>query len=211
MSVGEIEIRSVVSQQTLRYAIEKTQFSIGGEWDNNRWVLEVKNLFYFRGEEPHEIRTPPDKRGPLFVYNRSISPEEISEKGWLRSLQVADAKFASNEIPFPAGISFGPGHLGVSEMTYSMTWVSDFEFRCQAHGILVNFNDDPAVLDGASFEFAIQLPFEGIWLESNNREDKGMIDGFYESLFGMMDFTKEFDMFTDAVVLRAGPQIGSGG
>lgn len=202
MHAGQIEIRSV-SQRTFEYALEKTQFSIAGEWNDSRWVMEVKNLFYFRGKGPHEIGTPPDARGPLFAFNRSISPEEITESGWLQSLQLTDARFASSELPFPAGISFGSCHLAVSDMTYGMTWLTDLEFRCQARGTLKKIHEDPHGLDGARFEFAIQLPFNGIWLESNNPEDRADIDRFYEGLFGTLDFTKEFDMFTDSVVLRA--------
>jgi hypothetical protein len=202
MNTSEIEILSV-SGQAWKYPLEKTQFSIAGEWDNEGWLLKVKHLFYFQGEGPHEIGTPLEKLGPLFSFNRSVSPDEIKEKGLIVSLQMADSKFASNEIPFPAGISFGSRHWAVREMSCSITWLSFLEFRCRVNGTLRSIQDDPRGLDEATFGLAIQTPFDGIWLESNHPEDRAKIDSFYDALFGTLDFTKEFDVFTDGIVLRA--------
>ncbi len=200
MSSGYLEIRSVT--QHFRYPLEKTQFSIAGEWEGG-CALSVRSLYYFRGEGPHELATPPDQRGPLFQFVRPITRDVIDRHGAIQGLQIHDASFQATEIPFPAGLSFGGCHLGVKQLNYSLTWLKDIEFHCRANGSLQYIHSDPRGLDGANFDLEIQLPFDGVWLESADPRDKEQLNRFYDSLFGTLDLSKHFDEFSDSVVLRA--------
>lgn len=200
MSSGYLEIRSV--DRNFRYPLEKTQFSVSGDWDD-ACALQVRSLYYFAGEGPHEIATPPDERGPLFQFIRPITRDVIDSHGAIHGLQIPDASFEATRVPFPAGLSFGGCHLGVKQLNYSLTWLKDLEFQCRAEGSLQCIDRDPRRLDGANFSLDIQLPFDGVWLESADPRNKEPLNRFYDALFGKLEFSKHFDEFSDAVVLRA--------
>lgn len=201
LSSDYLEIRSV-SQQIWRYPIEKTQFSVAGEWDDG-CALEVRSLCYFRGEGPHELATPPEQRGPLFQFTRPITRDAIARQGVIQGLQLHDARFEAIAVPFPAGVSFGSCHLGVRQMSYSLTWLRDLDFQCRVDGSLQQIHHDPLGLDGAAFKLEVQLPFDGVWIESADPAEKEELNRLYDSLFGSLGLTKQFDEFLDAVVLRA--------
>ena len=90
-------------------------------------------------------------------------------------------------------------------MSYSLTWLRDLEFQCRAEGSLQRIYHDPLGLDGATFKLEVELPFEGVWLESADPADKEKLNRFYDSLFGSLGLEKEFDEFLDGIVLRAHP------
>lgn len=208
MATGEIELR-IAGQQRWTYPIERTQFSISGQWSGDRFLLELRTLFYFQGEAPHEIGAPVEKRGPLFQFVRPIAAEEIVAKGPLHALELADASYSASEAPFPGGISFGTCHLAVREMTVRVAWLRGVDFECQVHGVLQVLHDDPLGVgrrfDGATFELALRdLAFQGVWLESDDPADEAKLERFLDDYFGTLELGKEVDRFDDAVVLRAG-------
>jgi hypothetical protein len=202
MTTGQLAIRPLGAPASA-FQLERTQFSLAGDWDVRFQTLEVRSLFYFKGDRPHEIATPPELCGPLFQFVRSIPTEDFRKSEALQSLQLAGATFEASDIPFPAGISFGSIHYGTRSMTVSLTWLRGLQFQCQCAGTLQRISEDPRVLDGAAFEFAIELPFDGVWLESANAEDRPKIEHFYDSLFGHLNLITELDQHADGVVLRA--------
>ncbi|HVR96065.1 MAG TPA: hypothetical protein VMW27_05590 [Thermoanaerobaculia bacterium] len=203
MTSGHLQIRTT-HQRLCSYEIERAQFSLAGDWQGKCRSLEVRSLYYFGGNAPHEVATPPEQRGPLFTFVRTL--EDVADgPGALRSLELVSAKFAAAGIPFPAGISFGTSHLGIREMTYSLAWLGDLRFQCRAEGRLECIGEDSRDLHEATFKLEAQLAFDGVWLESADPQDTVNIEQFYDSRFGDLGLTKELDCFADAVVLRAYP------
>lgn len=201
MTSGHLQFRAA-NQNLLRFEVERTQFSLAGEWRDEGRFLEVRSLFYFRGEAPHGIATPPERRGPLFTFVRQLEDVPVGLAA-IRGFELDRARFEATEVPYPAGVSFGSIHFGLSTLTYTLTWLRDLTFECRADGRLELIGDGSHDLHGAAVELHLELAFDGVWLESSNPADVESLEAFYQSRFAHMGLVKELDRFTDAIVLRA--------
>lgn len=202
LNAGYINVCSAASQNWI-YWLESSQFSIYGELNQGIFALEVRNQFNFQPNVSGEITVPTVLMGVTFEFIRSISEGSIEPGSVLESLQLFNIRLDHTEIPFPAGLQLGLHHFGIKKFNYSIIFMDQMHFQCQAEGVLAHIGPSRHELDQAKFSFDIKIPFDGIWLESEYPEDKYLLNKFYVDHFSSLNLDTDFDEFSDCVVLRA--------
>ena len=190
-----------------RAVSRQTQFSLFQNIDEDVDTFRVKLYVLFgRCADHGQARLRLEE--PAFqVTERTIAAADL-RVGLVSALEGFSFRAEASAVPFPAGLGYGPLWTGATSVRIVLKGVGGYLFRVHAEGSLKwlsSWDDVREDDDGGRFTIDCEIPFGGVWIETEHPERKDAVVASFRSVFTGHPFEMETDEFADGFVVRARP------
>jgi hypothetical protein len=185
----------------------QSQFSLFQDFDEGVGTFQV--MLYLRFD-----RCPDHERGrlraevPAFEAKKQTVSAPDLRTSLVSALEGISFRAEAAEVPFPAGLGYGPLWAGATRIGVSVKHAGGYRFRVRVEGSLRwigSWDDVRENEDAGTFTIDCEVPFEGVWIETKDPKRKTALVESFRSVFGNHSFDVESDDFADGFVLRAVP------
>ena len=206
---GRVHRHALIRGRPKGGVFRQTQFSLFQNVDEGTEGFEVKFYLKFDRSSDHEGGGPLAEQ-PAFEIEgpeRVVSASDL-RAGLVPALERISFRAEADRVPFPAGLGYGPVWTGAPSVRVSLTGTGGYQFRVQAEGSLrwlQSWGDVAENADAGTFAIECEIPFEGVWIETDDPARKQAVIASYRSVFEGHPFDVDHDEMRDGFVLRAGP------